>query len=158
MQFHTQNIYTLSDDTHTSYFRAVLALLHFKIKMEAYGQWEPFTRKSKRVLELISIYTKYLFYSVKKVFATKYASEIFNGILSCFLNFEDKSLFMWFKQQLLPWKVYPWDYGDIFMSMHSPEESKWDSGSSQLFSNKVKLSLIKKEKWHSDLTDATEEK
>lgn len=38
MQFHTQNIYTLSDDTHTSYFRAILALLHFKIKMEAYGQ------------------------------------------------------------------------------------------------------------------------
>lgn len=46
---------------------------------------------------------------------------------------------MWFKQQLLPWKAHPRDCGDIFMSMHSPEESEWGSGFSQLLSNEVKL-------------------
>lgn len=66
--------------------------------------------------------------------------------LHIFPKSEDNSLFMWFKQHL-HWKAYPLICGDIFLSMTVQKRDGREIGFSQSFSNKVKLLLIKNEKW-----------
>lgn len=80
-----------SEAAHTLHFRAILALLHFKIKMEAYVQWQPLTRMHGKISELICMHAKNVL-SFWKIYE-EYCH------LHVFPKFQANSLFKWFKQQ-----------------------------------------------------------
>lgn len=113
--------------------------------MEAYVQWWPFTRRHGRVLELISICTKYSFcYLKKKLFATKYVSKRCMGILpfTCFCKVW-RQIFVSVVQAISPMEGW---LDRTFLCVCTAQKTYGrEIGFSQLLSNKVKPLLFKEE-------------